>query len=341
MEYIIFLTYRCNLRCSYCFASNVVFHNESDYSLSSQKTNQIIEFIKRDIFKRRSEDNSIVFFGGEPTLVPGIINEIINNTKGLGLRYSIYTNGLLLDLLPQHILDQLNSILVAIDGDKKTHELYKPVGSFDKIINNVSKVRNNFNGELIARITMEEETDIFWSVTNLLNEFDFVHWQIVNKPYFNDPLLLIKRYEKNIKKLYDYWINALSHGNIYNIIPFNEIMTYILSNQKVENSFWCGCGKSVMAIDINGKVYQCDEYINRPNSCIGSIDDQDIILKYSPHSEICTVCRNCSISSICLGRCKKSLETLPLDNLQVYCSLTKILINQLCSNARDFRVGRT
>lgn len=333
MEYIIFLTYRCNLKCAYCFANNVVIGEKSSYCLSIDKTNQIINYIKEDISKRSSTKNSIVFFGGEPTLVPELIDYFIDKTSELDLTYSIYTNGLLLDHIPQNIISKLNTILVAIDGDKTAHETYKPIGSYEKIINNVRKIKKFFHGELIARITMEENTNIFKSVITLLDDFDFVHWQIVNKPYFNSPETLIESYKFNINKLCNYWIESLSKGIIHNIIPFIEITSYLLAGKKNnKRSFWCGCGNDVMAIDINGNIYQCDEYINRPDRSISTIDKKNINLNYKSHTDLFVDCKNCNISSICLGRCRKSLETLPPEQIRIYCSLTNILIEKIESN---------
>lgn len=249
MEYIIFLTYGCNLKCPYCFASNVVFdENSSKHCLSDSDTDQLIKFIKQDISKRSLKNNSIVFFGGEPTLVPETIDYIIKETSDLDLKYSIYTNGLLLDVILQHILLKLNTILVAIDGDKRAHETYKPIGSYEKILKKVQEIRNIFPGELIARITMQENTNIYESVTNLLKKFDFVHWQIVNKPYFDNPQSLLESYSYNISKLCNFWIDALAKGVIYNIVPFNEIMSHMIADDLNEyKSFWCGCGQDVMA----------------------------------------------------------------------------------------------
>lgn len=339
MEYIIFLTYRCNLKCPYCFASNVVFdENSSKYCLSDSNTDQLIKFIKRDVSRRSSKNNSIVFFGGEPLLIPDVIDYIIKATSDLNLKYSIYTNGLLLDVIPQQILLKLNTILVAIDGDKRAHETYKPVGSYEKILEKVRRIRTIFPGELIARITMEEKTNIYESVTNLLDAFDFVHWQIVNKPYFDNPQSLLESYSYNINRLCNFWIDALDKGVIYNIIPFNEIMSHLIADDlNGYQSFWCGCGQDVMAIDVEGHIYQCDEYINKPESSISSIQLQDVDLNYKSHTELFNDCKNCSISSICLGRCRKSLETLSIEQIRIYCSLTHILIETLEANVEQVR----
>lgn len=341
MEYIIFLTYRCNLRCPYCFASNVVFNQSpSKYCLSDENIRQLTKFIRHDISRRYSKDNSIVFFGGEPTLALDTIDYIIKETSDLNLKYSIYTNGLLLDTIPQHLLSKLNTILVAIDGDKRAHETYKPIGSYDKVIRAVQKIRGLYPGELIARITMEENTNIYESVTNLLKDFDFVHWQIVNKPSFNNSKALIESYTCNINKLVDFWIDAMAGGVIYNIIPFNEIMLRLISADLNDcPSFLCGCGKDVMAIDVEGRIYQCDEYINKPNGSISSIfsQDRDVDLNYKSHTELFDDCKTCNISSICLGRCRKALETCSTAQIRTYCSLTHILIEKLATEVESVR----
>lgn len=340
MEYIIFLTYGCNLRCSYCFASNVVFDRKSSHCcISKEQAIKTIEFIRKDITKRASTENSIVFFGGEPTLVPEIIDFFLQNTKDLNLRYSIYTNGLLLNQIAPNILNSFDSILVAIDGDKTAHEKYKPVGSYDKILNNVDIIRKKFNGEIIARITMEEDTNIYKSVVNLIDKFDFIHWQIVNKNSFNNPNEFIQKYRNNISMLCDYWLDGLNKGRVYNIIPINEIMMRLLTGEwtNQQKSFLCGCGQNVMSIDISGNVYLCDEYINEPDKSIGVIGNNNIDLKCPSHTDLFDDCKNCSVSSICCGRCRKSLESLELDSLRVYCEMTHILINELSSKVNEVK----
>lgn len=171
-------------------------------TISDIKIEQICKYIENDIAINNRKNNSIVFFGGEPSLVPDIILRIIERTSYLNLNYSIYTNGLLLNNLPDILLEKLQTILIAIDGDKKSHETYKPIGSYEKAINNIKCIRNKTNAQIIGRITMEENTNIYMSVKNLLEIFDFVHWQILNKTSFNDPQKLEKNYRIQIKNCF-------------------------------------------------------------------------------------------------------------------------------------------
>lgn len=337
MEYILFLTYRCNLNCEYCFAKNVVHDRRNVLSLTHNSIDKICKYIENDIVINNRTDNSIVFFGGEPSLVPGIISEIIDKTTHLNLNYSIYTNGLLLDRLPDQLLEKLHSILVAIDGDKSVHEKYKPIGSYDSIINNVRLIKPKTDAQIIARITMEEETNIYKSVEKLLFDFDYVHWQIVNKDSFNNSKKLVHNYEKNIFLLFNHWLDSLNNGIILNIIPFNRIVLSILTNEQL-SSFRCGCGSSIQAIDVNGNIYSCDEYIENKNKIIGNIiDNKYDIVKYKSHLELFEDCKNCTVSQICLGRCRKLLESKKAEHIRTYCKLSKILINTILNSIEDIK----
>ena len=85
----IMLTYRCNLKCSYCFANEFVNRDKAEISVRN--------FLKAVSFITRTE-NYIGLIGGEPTLHPGfqtIAELLIANPKVKGVR--LFTNGLLLD----------------------------------------------------------------------------------------------------------------------------------------------------------------------------------------------------------------------------------------------------
>lgn len=336
MEYILFLTYRCNLRCEYCFVKDLVQDKEKkQLSITPEKIQQICAYIQNDICVNKWRDNSIVFFGGEPSLVPDIITDIIERTSHLNLSYSIYTNGLNLDQMPSSLLKKLHSILVAIDGDKNAHETYKPIGSYEKIISNVSAVKHITNAQIIARITMEENTNIYHSVKNLLNLFDYVHWQIVNKDKFQDPKKLIENYTIDLKKLFQMWKESLNNGVILNIIPFNRIVLSLLTSETLA-SFRCGCGSSIQAIDIDGDIYSCDECVGNKNLSIGSISDNKYnLLQYKSHQDIFPDCIKCDVSSICLGRCRKCLETQSSEHIRTYCELTKTLIKMITMSIEE------
>lgn len=83
----IMLTYRCNLRCSYCFANEFV--NGSNVEISLENFKRAIEFLTI------KGENIVGLIGGEPTIHPlfgEFLKELKENEKIL--RATIYTNGL-------------------------------------------------------------------------------------------------------------------------------------------------------------------------------------------------------------------------------------------------------
>ncbi len=328
MEYYIYTTYSCNMKCSYCLAKRVIKRKGNLSKLDNNQLESIINYIRSDITKRKTVDNSIVFFGGEPSLVPETMRDIIEKTQDLSLKYLCYINGLNIDGFSRELLNSMNCIFVSIDGDKKTHEKYRGKGTYDRILRNTEILRSRGNAHLMARITLEEDANIYRSVTNLLDFFDSFYWQIVNKPKFNSPEVFINNYKNNVRELFEYWYSKFEAGEVLRIIPFQAIIQAMLFENDSHNlSFRCGSGSELQVIDMGGNVYECDEYIGDLSRCIGNINNGSYpTLSYESHKEIFEGCRSCNISEICLGRCRRCLKIYDKEHISNYCELTKRLI---------------
>jgi len=333
MEYYINLTNKCNLRCSFCCSGKVVFKDEQK-ELSNDEIKNILSYIRKDIVKHTKEINRVVFYGGEPFIVPHIIKRIINNTSDLNVKYMLYTNGILIDKISFSILERLDIILVSFDGDKKAQEKYRGKGTYQKVIKNLKILTPKIKNKIIGRITAEEETDIFLSATNLLKYVPIVHWQIVNKPKFKNAKKFIANYNKQVLKLWNYWLENLEKGKILKIIPFQAIVTSALDKNTKRKSFRCGCGYFMQTINMNGEIYDCPESIGYLDRIIGDIHKGNSGLRYEKHTTIWTECKKCSVSTICLGRCKKNLTIYNQNHLKEYCEMTKYLISIITNDIK-------
>jgi len=325
MEYYITLTYSCNLKCAYCAAQKVVFHEDKDKKIQFDVLDRMIDFILLDYLKRK-EQSYIVFYGGEPTLEVSLMEYILNKTKDTTLKYILYTNGLLLRTLSPSILDSLNIIFISIDGDKKVHDFYKFQGAYDQVIDNSLWLKQNSKAKTIARITLQEESDLFESVMNICEHFDYVFWQIVNKPYFKNAICFVDKYRINVKKLYDLWLAELKKNKFIKIIPFIALMSDFSLNTK--NAFKCGMGVTQMDFDIFGNVYMCDEYLGEREHICGNVNDFDSIsIEKKYNYEIYKKCIDCVVSNQCCGRCRHALEMFSEETINIYCEMTKIFID--------------
>lgn len=99
------LTYRCNLRCSYCFANEFV--NGDNVDISLENFTKAIEFLTRE------GETSIGLIGGEPTVHPlfsDFLEQIESNEKIV--RATIYTNGLLIGKFREYLINPKFYLLI-------------------------------------------------------------------------------------------------------------------------------------------------------------------------------------------------------------------------------------
>ncbi len=101
----IFLTKKCNLSCSYCFADEFV--NKSNEEFSFENFKKTVEFIKTD------KNERIGLIGGEPTLYSHFREVLLflNNDSSIK-SYIIFTNGLEIDKYIDYINNKKAQILI-------------------------------------------------------------------------------------------------------------------------------------------------------------------------------------------------------------------------------------
>lgn len=323
MEYYIYTTYKCNLKCSYCSSNKIL--NKDSIILDENKIQNTINYIEKN---RNGSNDEIIFFGGEPFLEYKNVEKFIDLSSHLKINYSIYTNGLILDKIPIELLSRFKSIFISIDGDKSTHEKHRGRGTYDKIINNLLHLRKITSSILLGRITVEEETNIYDSVINLEPFFNAIYWQIVNKPSFKKPIDFIESYNRNIDRLFKHWFTNFEKGKILNFIPFQTVIAHHIYNHDNNGlSFRCGAGNKLKIIDLDGNVFWCDEYIGGDNGMIGDIQHGTKSSIQLSHKDIFSDCENCKYTDLCLGRCRKCLLEYNHEHIRNYCKMTIHLMN--------------
>jgi len=184
MFYHVLLTTKCDLKCKYCYEKSLKemetdFGNfKVDYSVPSRMSYSV-DALKK--FIEKDSEAGIIFYGGEPLLQIEDMEKIMDNVKAK--YFIIQTNGMHLDKIKPKYLNRLHTIFVSIDGDEALTDYYRGEGVYKRIIRNLRIIRERgFNGEIIARMTVMEETDIYRQVLWLLNNSDYpfssFHWPI-------------------------------------------------------------------------------------------------------------------------------------------------------------------
>jgi putative peptide-modifying radical SAM enzyme len=263
-----------------------------------------------DKFCRRDLECVLTFYGGEPLLCIDDIQRIMDNVKAK--HFMIQTNGLLLDRLEPKYVNRFHTILVSIDGDEALTDFYRGRGTFRKVIDNLKLIkRNGFNGELIARMTVMEQTDIYKQVTWLLNNSDFpfssVHWQLNAGFWKNDFARRdFKRwsqesYNPGIRSLVKFWTDFMEkNGIVLKLYPFLGIANSLLLDEE-RSLLRCGGGWINYAVQTDGNIIPCPTMWGMKDYYLGHISTADPLrLKKVFVNEPCT---ECDIFHVCGGRC--------------------------------------
>lgn len=312
MFFHVILTGECNSQCRYCFGEAIDdFEDDSsgsevDYCLP-RKMGYDVDLLAR--FCAQDPECVLTFYGGEPLLCVEEIKEIMDGVKAKG--FMIQTNGLLLDRLESKYVNRFHTILVSIDGDEELTDFYRGEGTFKKVVENLRLIkRNGFMGELIARMTVMEQTDIHEQVSWLLNngEFQFssVHWQL-NAGFWNDFARRdFKRwseesYNPGIRKLVKFWVDHMEkNGIVLKLYPILGVAQSLLRGEE-RCLLRCGGGWINYAIQTDGHITICPTMWGIKEYYMGHISDANPLkLRQTSVSESCT---KCNIYNVCGGRC--------------------------------------
>jgi uncharacterized protein len=315
MFFHVILTSECNLQCKYCFGESLddfdeEFGNdiEIDYELP-RKLNYDLE--RLDKFCRKDKDCVLTFYGGEPLLGIDTLRQIMDKVKPKD--FMIQTNGLLLDTLEPKYVNRFHTILVSIDGQEELTDHYRGKGTYRKVIDNLKLIKKNgFKGELIARMTIMEQTDINKQVRWLLDndEFSFsaIHWQLNAGFWGND--YQRRNFEEWTKTSYipgvwelaRFWVDQMQQkGVVLKLYPLLGIAESLLHGEK-NCLMRCGGGWINYTIQTDGYIIPCPTMWGMKRYYMGHIKDTDPLkLKQLFVNE--KPCNQCPTLGICGGRC--------------------------------------
>ena len=298
MNYHIVLTRRCNLNCIYCHGGEDTGPEaEVQYTLDELET-----FLKRDL------DPQLMFYGGEPTLRISLMTEIMDRFPEA--RFMLQTNGLLLNRIPEEYVHRIHSILVSIDGRQSVTDGYRSEGVYKRVLDNVRWLEQiGYEGDIVARMAVSEQTDIYEDIRHLLDmrdpTFKHVHWQLNviwdAEGNWNDFDGWVEQsYKPGISRLVQEWVSKMSEGVVEGIVPFLPLMHTLLTKQPAR--LWCGSGLDTFAIHVDGSIGICPISPDWAFSIVGNIwethpnDLRDVMLIDEP-------CPSCDEFGVCGGRC--------------------------------------
>lgn len=319
LYYHLILTDSCNLSCTYCRgrAFDCLDGGEPEIDIDPSLPPDIdydLGILYR--FLARDDEATLTFYGGEPLLRADLIAEIVAHAPVK--TFMMQTNGLLLDQLPQPVMERFSTILVSIDGPRDLTDAHRGSGTYDRVIRNVRALADRgFRGEVIARMTVDEQTDIERSVGYLANNddhaFSAIHWQI-DANFWQDfgrrdfVAWADQSYNPGIRRLVGAWVDEMAkNGRVLRWYPFLDTMQDLLLGKP--SRLRCGSGYANFSIMTDGHIAPCPIMVGMRRYYLGHIATAD------PHTlgmaAIDGECRRCRIFDFCGGRCLYAQVTCP------------------------------
>ncbi|WP_428739318.1 radical SAM protein [Sulfurimonas sp.] len=311
MKISLSVTHDCNLRCEYCYAGE-----KSSCTMDIETAKKIIDFII--LITPPKEDLSIGFFGGEPLMELGLIDEIIEYiyTKNLPhpISFSITTNGTLLnssaiDLIKKHGIN----ISVSIDGPQDIHDKFRKDkygnGTFNRISKNIKNLANH--------IEYFQVNSVFTPLT-IKRLDETVRFLIDNELYriHLNPDVSIEWGEESFDDIADGYQNiADTYIEMFN--QGQEIAINLLDSKLIlffkggyEERDKCGMGETEFGFAPSGNVYPCerligddtDEQMNMGNVHTGvNLLHRCVIGRKEANEN--EECKECELQKYCMNWC--------------------------------------
>jgi uncharacterized protein len=279
------VTTSCNLQCKYCFVGGQPANFDS--------VGKICTFLNRLLQSKFFLDNykmlAVNFWGGEPTLRPDFIREVISAFDGIGvIRFFIYSNGTKLEdlkglLVKYRNADRVNGhpklvMQVSYDGEP-IHTLFRAESE---------KVRETLNWLDRHNIPFTIKSTVPYEGFKYMHEayldikelgLSFRGTGFKNLDYFptiehyNDEVNKegdLVQYEEDLRKSLVKIAKSELEDKKYNIFRW-------FTNSRAV----CTAGKDLIAIDCDGKIYPCHGclYEDKETHVLGDIDDPNVFSK--------------------------------------------------------------
>lgn len=288
----IYVMSACNGKCKYCY---------QDGHLRNMTPNLAFEDIENFVFNLSKLQNNnapktIELFGGEPLLRKDIL-KIIELLKSFGYKILIATNGTLAILGDSEfhgLIKENVHIRISLDGHtKELHEKYRTPDSFDKIVENIKKLRRAGIDVSVKSIISDDNFHYIEDMLSFLrDELCVRHWN------YNVLYKLGAYHDNGIETNIDHFtmVEELCKEKYNEFMPmmrqtpFTQMLTCV--NVKHTKKY----RRTYIFLNYDKKIYMNDQLIV-PEYSIGDMNNLnlpylDFIKKYETERNTCKNCFN-------------------------------------------------
>lgn len=321
--FLLFLSYKCTRRCSYCYSFNQV-GSDNGTEMDDKTFSRLLQWIPEVWRVNNVKVNAVGFLGGEPLLrtdrIKQVMDSVYKNTDGMqGL---LYTNGDLIDSVNWNDLEDIQWISTNITeiGIEELARRMKIIGERSNVIGQtIVATLDDFNLDRsldITRFGIENGYRLRFQ-RNLYKGLDVDYKEKLLKKYHE----ICDELEKFIVKGYDVHTTFM----IDTLIP-------LWDHESSPNL----CGRRVATVFPDGAIGPC---IRNHSLKTGTIFDPDPLSKIQVDSyhydfnraDLPDECKECESRMVCQGGCPndKLVLTGTTSGRSLVCEIHKEIIPRL------------
>ena len=314
------VAHTCNLNCAYCFASQGKYHGDKAL-MSFEVGKQALDFLIASSGDRTNLE--VDFFGGEPLMNWDVVKQLvayargIEKEKGKNFRFTLTTNGMLLDdEVTEFCNREMQNVVLSLDGRKEVHDRlrkdYSGRGSYDTIVPKFREfVKKRAGKSYYVRGTYTHNNIDF--TNDIFHMADLGFTELSMEPVVcspDDPYALTKEDLPKLFEQYEILANEMikrdEEGRGF---TFYHYMIDLENGPCIYKRIsGCGSGTEYMAVTPWGDLYPCHQFVGDESYCMGNIWDgvkntalRDKFKKCNVYSR--PECKDCWAKLYCSGGC--------------------------------------
>lgn len=327
----------CNLKCSYCFASQGDFGGERKL-MDLETGKRAFDFLIKKSGNRRNLE--VDFFGGEPLMNFEVVKELVKYGReqekihNKNFRFTITTNGILLnDEITDFINEHMHNIVLSLDGRKDVNDSMRPTmndkGSYDIIVPKYQKlIEKRGDKEYFVRGTFTRKNLDFSK--DVMHFYDLGMTKTSVEPVVDDESNPFALREEDLPKIFEeYEILAKEYAKKkINKEKFTFFHFMIDLNQGpciIKRITACGAGTEYISVTPEGDIYPCHQFVGKEDYKLANLYDDEILLKQdlvdgfrNAHVYAKEDCKNCWAKFYCSGGCHANALNFNGDVLKPY-----------------------
>ena len=314
------IAHTCNLNCSYCFASQGKYHGDRAV-MSFEVGKRALDFLIENSGSRRNLE--VDFFGGEPLMNFDVVKQLVayarsvEKEKGKNFRFTLTTNGLLID---DDVIDfanrEMSNVVLSLDGRQEIHDRfrvdYAGKGSWERIVPKFQKLVEARGGKnYYMRGTFTHANPDFLKDIQQMLDLGFTELSMEpvvcaegdpSELTMEDLSIVLEQYEKLAELM-------LERDKAGKPFTFYHYMIDLTGGPCIYKRIsGCGSGTEYMAVTPWGDLYPCHQFVGEEAFKLGDIWNGVTNTEKQDEFACCNVyarpeCRDCWAKLYCSGGC--------------------------------------